>query len=77
MITDYCCTADEWSDAYRTYVEQRGYILHSVAAYGDIIKKVGFENVEAIDKTDSFIKILSNELEKFKNIKSQFLAVSI
>ena len=43
---------------------------------GKIIEKVGFENVQAIDKTKDFISILSNELEIFAKIKDEFLAVS-
>merc|ERR1712137_219120 len=50
MISDYCRTPDEWSPDYAAYVKQRGYHLHSVANYGKIIEKVGFENVQAIDK---------------------------
>ena len=42
---------------------------------GKIIEKVGFENVQAIDKTNDFISILSNELEIFAGIKDEFLAV--
>ena len=49
--------------------------MHSVADYGKIIEKVGFENVEAVDKTDDFIKILSNELKLFEDIKENFMAV--
>jgi len=74
MISDYCCTPDEWSPAYAAYVKQRGYHLHSVANYGKIIEKVGFENVQAIDKTKDFISILSSELEIFAQIKDEFLA---
>lgn len=74
MISDYCCTPDEWSPDYAAYVKQRGYHLHSVANYGKIIEKVGFENVQAIDKTKDFISILSNELEIFAKIKDEFLA---
>ena len=44
---------------------------------GKIIEKVGFENVQAIDKTKDFISILSNELEIFAKIKDEFLAVSL
>jgi len=73
MITDYCCTADEWSPDYRAYVEQRGYNLLSVVDYGKTISDAGFSNVQAIDKTDDFINILSDELVKFEQIKEDFI----
>ena len=75
MITDYCCTADEWSPDYRAYVEQRGYNLLSVVDYGKTISQAGFSNVQAIDKTDDFISILSDELVKFEQIKEDFIKV--
>jgi len=73
MITDYCCTADDWSPDYAAYVKQRGYNLLSVADYGGTIEKAGFGDVQAIDKTADFINILSNELVKFEQIKDEFV----
>ena len=75
MITDYCCTADEWAPDYAAYVKQRGYNLLSVADYGATIEKAGFGDVQAIDKTADFIDILSNELVKFEQIKDDFVKV--
>ena len=77
MITDYCCTADEWSPDYAAYVKQRGYNLLSVADYGGTIEKAGFGDVQAIDKTADFINILSNELVKFEQIKDEFVTVCL
>lgn len=72
MISDYCCTAEEWHDDYRSYVASRGYNLLSVEDYGKVIEKVGFTNVSAIDKTSQFIEVLKRELEKFNGIKDEF-----
>ena len=58
-------------------MESRGYNLLSVADYGKVIEKVGFENVEAIDKTDQFIDVLKNELKKFDDIKEDFIKVQL
>merc|ERR1739838_416687 len=73
MITDYCCTENEWSPDYAAYVKQRGYNLLSVKDYGKTIENAGFVNVEAIDKTADFIEILSDELVKFEKIKDEFI----
>ncbi|KAG0534800.1 hypothetical protein BDA96_04G311100 [Sorghum bicolor] len=42
LVSDYC----------RTYIKQRGYDLHDVEAYGQMLKSAGFSDVIAEDRTD-------------------------
>merc|ERR1712061_806713 len=58
---------------YVEYIKDRGYQLVTVQEYGNVLKKVGFKNVQAIDKTAEFISILKMEMKKFKPIKDQFI----
>jgi hypothetical protein len=61
----------------RRYVAGRGYNLLTVANYGKVIEKVGFSDVEAIDKTEQFIDVLENEICKFKLMKDGFIQVNL
>merc|ERR1711870_169553 len=58
---------------YVEYIKDRGYQLVTVQEYGNVLKKVGFKNVKAIDKTAEFISILKMEMTKFKPTKDQFI----
>merc|ERR1711953_811536 len=58
---------------YVQYIEDRGYQLVTVQEYGNVLKKVGFKNVQAIDKTAEFISILKMEMDKFKPTKDKFI----
>lgn len=41
MISDYCQgDKDEYSKDFITYVEERGYFLHTVKEYGSLLQKV-------------------------------------
>lgn len=74
MITDYVCGPQEGhSDEFKRYVTQRGYHLLTVPQYGKELENASFSNVQATDKTDSFMEILRNELEKFETKKEEFL----
>merc|ERR1712038_2143360 len=44
-----------------------------ISEYGHVLKKVGFKNVQAIDKTAEFISILKMEMDKFKPTKDKFI----
>merc|ERR1712088_829538 len=58
---------------YVEYIKDRGYQLVTVQEYGNVLKKVGFKNVKAIDKTAEFISILKMEMTKFKPTKDKFI----
>jgi len=68
LFTDYCCGEKPWSDAFSDYVDDRGYILHTLPDYAELISKAGFEQVEHQDITDWFISILRNDLDKIATL---------
>ncbi len=51
LISDYCRSAEKPSGSFAKYIAQRGYDLHSVAGYGEMIEEAGFVSVEADDRT--------------------------
>ena len=68
LFTDYCCGEKPWSDAFSDYVDDRGYILHTLPDYAGLISKAGFEQVEYQDITDRFISILQSDLNKIATL---------
>lgn len=73
LISDYCQSAGKPSSSFAKYIEQRGYDLHSVAGYGEMIKDVGFVNVEADDRTWQFEECLKRELALVQKDRSSFI----
>ena len=67
LFTDYCCSAQPWTAAFSDYVEQRGYSLHTIDEYADIIRRAGFKDVQAHDRTQEFIDILYRDLDRIRN----------
>jgi phosphonate degradation associated HDIG domain protein len=64
FFTDYCRGAGELSAAFRAYVAERGYDLHTPQAYGELIARAGFTAVLSLDKTAEFGAILRAELAR-------------
>ncbi|XP_055356151.1 uncharacterized protein LOC129601378 [Paramacrobiotus metropolitanus] len=73
LVTDYCCGDKAHSTDFQTYVQQRGYILLTVAQYGQLLEEVGFVHVKADDRTQQFISVLHNELRKFEPLEAEFV----
>ncbi|CAN8288508.1 unnamed protein product [Cochlearia groenlandica] len=73
LITDYCRNAETPSREFAEYIKQRGYDLHDVQAYGQMLKDAGFENVIAEDRTDQFLQVLRHELERVEKEKEDFV----
>jgi len=73
LITDYCSGDKKHSQEFTDYVASRGYDLPTVHNYGETIRKSGFNNVEAIDYTDEFVRILKMELENYKAKKEEVI----
>jgi len=73
MISDYCCGDQEHSQRFKDYVADRGYKLYNVNGYGDIIRKAGFQNVVALDKTKDMVDVMNMELDKFAAAKDKFV----
>ncbi|KAJ0232496.1 Phosphoethanolamine N-methyltransferase 1 [Hirschfeldia incana] len=74
LITDYCKSAETPSPTFAEYIKQRGYDLHDVQAYGQMLKDAGFEDVIAEDRTDQFVRVLRRELEKVEKEKEEFIS---
>ncbi|CAH2053426.1 unnamed protein product [Thlaspi arvense] len=52
LISDYCRSPKTPSPEFSEYIKQRGYDLHDVQAYGQMLKDAGFNDVIAEDRTD-------------------------
>ncbi|PUZ55228.1 hypothetical protein GQ55_5G195300 [Panicum hallii var. hallii] len=74
LISDYCKSPGKPSEEFAAYIKQRGYDLHDVEAYGQMLKNAGFSHVIAEDRTDQFLGILQKELDKFEKNKDDFLS---
>ncbi|CAD6237280.1 unnamed protein product [Miscanthus lutarioriparius] len=74
LISDYCKSPGKPSEQFAAYIKQRGYDLHDVEAYGQMLKNAGFSHVIAEDRTDQFLSVLQKELDKFEKNKDDFLS---
>ncbi|KNA17895.1 hypothetical protein SOVF_075880 [Spinacia oleracea] len=74
LITDYCRSAGTPSPEFAAYIKQRGYDLHDVQAYGQMLRDAGFDNVIAEDRTDQFLKVLAREVDAVEKEKERFIA---
>merc|ERR1712200_29142 len=69
-------TLAEFPENYFDCVYTRDAVMHIAEKelmYSNVLKKVGFKNVQAIDKTAEFISILKMEMDKFKPTKDKFI----
>uniref|UniRef100_A0A8C7Z0A2 phosphoethanolamine N-methyltransferase n=1 Tax=Oryzias sinensis TaxID=183150 RepID=A0A8C7Z0A2_9TELE len=73
LISDYCCGEKPWTQAFESYVKQRGYILYTPAQYGKFIQEAGFCEVRAEDRTAQFIQVIKDELKKAEATKEEFI----
>ncbi|XXG41615.1 hypothetical protein AAC387_Pa01g2047 [Persea americana] len=73
LISDYCKRAGIPSPEFLQYIKQRGYDLHNIEAYGQMLKDAGFKEVIAEDRTDQFLNVLQRELDAVKKDKDAFI----
>ncbi|XP_051115909.1 phosphomethylethanolamine N-methyltransferase-like [Andrographis paniculata] len=73
LISDYCRSAGTPSPDFEKYIKQRGYDLHDVNAYGQMLKDAGFDEVIAEDRTEQFIQVLEKELDAIEKDKEHFI----
>ncbi|RAL50101.1 hypothetical protein DM860_007775 [Cuscuta australis] len=73
LISDYCKRAGTPSEQFTEYIKQRGYDLHDVEAYGQMLRDAGFNDVIAEDRTDQFINVLQEELRSVEKGKEEFI----
>lgn len=64
LFTDYCCGDKPWQPAFADYVDDRGYCLHTVPDYVDILRTTGFIDVEGLDWTNRFVQCLRGEVDR-------------
>ena len=69
FFTDYCCGEKPWAEAFSDYVDDRGYSLHHLSEYAELIIDAGFTRVESRDITGRFIEILRADLTKIDSLK--------
>jgi phosphoethanolamine N-methyltransferase len=74
LISDYCRAPSTPSEEFAAYIQQRGYDLHSVQAYGQMLQAAGFIDVVAEDRTDQFVQVLKRELEVTEKSRDKFIA---
>ena len=65
-FSDYCFGGTKPSPEFKDYLQERNYSLLNVEDYTTLLKKSGFKNIIAKDKTIFFIKILENELNNLE-----------
>uniref|UniRef100_A0A6N2LI30 phosphoethanolamine N-methyltransferase n=1 Tax=Salix viminalis TaxID=40686 RepID=A0A6N2LI30_SALVM len=73
LISDYCKSAGTPSPEFAEYIKQRGYDLHDVKAYGQMLRDAGFDEVIAEDRSDQFNKVLRRELNAVEKDKDDFI----
>ncbi|CAN6584827.1 unnamed protein product [Malus baccata var. baccata] len=73
LISDYCRCVGTPSENFAEYIKQRGYDLHDVKAYGQMLKDAGFDEVIAEDRTDQFKAVLERELDAVEKDKDSFV----
>ncbi len=73
LLTDYCRASTPPSPGFTAYVQQRGYDLHTVDAYAQLLKQAGFVDVVAEDRTWQFEKCLKRELASLEASRDEFL----
>ncbi|CAH9106874.1 unnamed protein product [Cuscuta europaea] len=73
LISDYCRRAGTPSQEFSEYIKQRGYDLHDVEAYGQMLRDAGFKDVIAEDRTVQFMDVLQAELGSVEKEKEAFI----
>ncbi|CAA2972996.1 phosphoethanolamine N-methyltransferase 1-like [Olea europaea subsp. europaea] len=73
LISDYFKSSKSPSIDFELYIKQRGYDLHDIQTYGQMLRDAGFDEVIAEDRTDQFIKVLEKELATLEKDKAAFI----
>ncbi|CAI9773704.1 unnamed protein product [Fraxinus pennsylvanica] len=73
LISDYCKSSGSPSVDFALYIKQRGYDLHDIETYGQMLRDAGFDEALAEDRTDQFIKVLEKELDTLEKDKASFI----
>ncbi|KAF8037825.1 hypothetical protein BT93_B0617 [Corymbia citriodora subsp. variegata] len=74
LISDYCKHAGTPSPEFGEYIKQRGYDVHDVKAYGQMLRDAGFAGVIAEDRTEQIIEVLEKKLNAVEKDKDAFIS---
>ncbi|MBA0856127.1 hypothetical protein Goshw_023756 [Gossypium schwendimanii] len=74
LISDYCKSSKTPSTEFAEYIKQRGYDLHDVKSYGQMLEDAGFDVILAEDRTDQFLEVLQRELNQVEKEKDAFIS---
>ncbi|MBA0828330.1 hypothetical protein Goarm_013013 [Gossypium armourianum] len=74
LISDYCKSSKTPSTEFAEYIKQRGYDLHDVKSYGQMLEDAGFDVILAEDRTDQFLQVLQRELNQVEKEKDAFIS---
>ena len=58
-----------WDSEFSAYVEDRGYYLHRLDEYAELISQAGFDQIEFEDITEKFIEILRADIHKISQLE--------
>ena len=62
LFTDYCCGEKPWPEDFSRYVKERGYCLHTLPEYAELMELAGFKSITSTDLTERFIAILYHDI---------------
>lgn len=74
LLTDYCKASGEPSEGFAAYIAQRGYDLHTLEDYANMLREAGFDGVAAFDRTEQFKGSLERELAAAEADRDAFIA---
>jgi phosphoethanolamine N-methyltransferase len=74
VITDYARGKTPASPAFEEYSTKTGYHVVEPEQYGQLLEGAGFEEVQVIDATDTFVDILSRESKRLADHRADFLS---
>ena len=69
FFTDYCWGDPPRNPEFEAYVRERGYCLHTLAEYRELVEAAGFTQVHCEDLSDQFVQILRTELNSIESME--------
>ena len=62
LFTDYCWGLPPRNPEFEAYVADRGYCLHTLDEYQELVRNAGFTQIECEDLSAKFVQILRSEM---------------
>jgi len=75
LVTDYVRGVDEgkYSSSFSNYISERGYKIHTLKEYAQLLTNAGFKPVEATEVTQLLAQSTAREFQYLKNIKEDII----